>query len=92
YATQTDNETATYTFTGSSVAFITTTAKSRGLVRVYVDGISIGLLDMYSASPSYRRSLYATSWPTSGTHTLIVENWGGSGRARVDIDAFAVIK
>ena len=92
YATQTNNEMVTYSFTGSSVAFITTTAKSRGLVRVYIDGSPIGLLDLYSSSTSYRRSLYAKSWPTSGAHVVIVESYGGIGRTRVDIDAFAVIK
>lgn len=92
YATQSDNETAAYAFTGSSVAFITTTAKSRGLVRVYIDNALVGLLDLYSASASYRRSLYAKSWPTSGAHTIRIENYGATGRARADIDAFAVIR
>ena len=92
YATQTNDETATYSFTGSSVAFITTTAKTRGIVRVYIDGQIVGLLDQYSSSTVFRKALYARSWPTSGVHSIRIENWGGSGRTRVDIDAFAVIK
>jgi len=92
YATQTNNETATYSFTGSSIAFITTTAKTRGVVRVYIDGQSVGLLDLYSSTTAYRKAFYAKSWPTSGLHSIQIENWGGTGRNRVDIDAFAVIK
>jgi len=92
YATQTDNESATYSFTGSSVAFITTTAKTRGLVRVWIDGSQAGLLDLYSSSTVFRKSLFAKSWPTSGPHSIRIENWGGSRSTRVDIDAFAVIK
>ena len=92
YATQTDNESATYAFTGSSVAFITTTASNRSIVVVYIDGTSVGKLDLYSSSTVFRKSLYAKSWPTSGAHTIRIENWGAAGRTRVDIDAFAVIK
>jgi len=92
YTSKTADEMATYSFTGSSIAFITTTAKTRGVVRVYIDGQSVGLLDLYSSTTAYRKSLYAKSWPTSGAHIVIIENWGGVGRSRVDIDAFAVIK
>jgi parallel beta-helix repeat protein len=92
YATQSDDETATYSFTGSSVAFITTTSTTRGIVRVYIDGQSVGLLDLYSSSTAYRKALYAKSWATSGVHTIQIENYGSPARNRVDIDAFAVIK
>ena len=92
YATQTDNETATYTFTGRSVAFVTTTAKTRGLVRIYIDGQIAGLLDLYSSTTTFRKAFFAKSWPASGAHTIVIESYGGVGRTRVDIDAFAAIK
>ena len=92
YATQSSDETTIYSFTGSSVAFVTTTAKTRGLIRVQIDGSIVGMLDLYSSTTAYRKAFYAKTWPTSGVHTIQIENWGGIGRNRVDIDAFAVIK
>ena len=91
-ATQTDDEQARYFFTGSSVAFVTTTGPNRGVVDLYVDGKNVGKLDLYSSTVKYRQVLYAATWATPGSHSLWVSSYGALGRTRVDVDAFAVIK
>lgn len=83
---------ATFTFTGRSVAWVTTTAKNRGKAKLYLDGTYIKTVDLYALTTAYRVQVYAKTFSKSGTHTLRIVVLGTSGRPRVDVDAFAVIK
>ena len=83
---------ATYIFTGRSVAFVTTLATSRGQVRVYVDTVLVATLDTYSATTAYQRLAWARTWTASGSHTVKLVVVGTAGRPRVDLDAFVTIR
>ena len=84
----TTNASASFSFTGTNVAWVGTKATNRGQAYIYLDGVYKATVDLYSASTSARTVLASYSWPTSGTHTMKVVVVGTSGRPAVDVDAF----
>jgi hypothetical protein len=82
----------TYSFTGRSIAFVTTIGPARGQVKVYIDGRYLTTLDLESASMDYRQVVWAKRWASSGSHTLKLVVVGTADRPRVDVDAFLVLR
>ena len=82
---------ARFTFTGSTVAWVASTGRSRGRADVYVDGVYAGRTDLRSATAASRRIVFARSWPGSAAHSLEIRVAGTPSRPRVDVDAFAVL-
>jgi len=84
---------ATLTFSGSSVAFVSTTGPNRGTLQVRVDGGDWQAADLYGATMRTRQVVWAAA-VAPGTHTLEISLLGSanplSSGARVDIDAFLV--
>ena len=84
---------ASFTFTGRAVGFATWMAATRGKVRIYVDGVSQGTVDLgrtwYAPKPIVA---WERSWPTSATHTVTVVAVVTTDRPRVDLDAFVVVR
>ena len=83
---------ASYTFTGRAVAFVTTRAASRGAVKIYIDGVLATTFDCYAASSTFRYVAFARTWTSSGTHTIKLVIVGTAGRPRVDLDAIEVMR
>jgi hypothetical protein len=83
---------ASYTFTGRGIAFVTTTAPTRGKVRVYVNGTRLATLDLYRSVYGCRTVAWAKTWSTSAKRTIRIVVVGTPGRARVDLDAFVVVR
>jgi hypothetical protein len=83
---------ATYRFTGRSIALVTTTARTRGKLKVYVNGALVATVDLRSTTTKYRVLVWQKTWSTSGTRTVKLVNAGTAGRPRVDLDAFATVK
>jgi hypothetical protein len=83
---------ATYTFTGRAVGFITTTTSSRGQARFYVDGVLAATVDLRSSGTQHRVVGWQQRWSSSATRTIKVVVVGTSGRPRVDLDAFAILR
>ena len=81
-----------YTFTGRSVAFVTTRTPARGKVKIYVDGVYIKTVDTVASTTQYRYLAYSKTWAAAGSHTIKLVVVGTAGRPRVDFDAFAVLK
>jgi hypothetical protein len=79
----------TETFTGVGIAWIAYRGPTRGKARVYVDGVLLATVDLYSATAHGKAVVYAKAWTTAGTHTIKVVNLATSGRPRIDLDAFA---
>jgi hypothetical protein len=79
---------ATYSFTGSSVAWIAYKSTTRGSARVYVDGVLRATVSLYSTTATARAQVFAYNWSTSTAHTIKVVVVGTAGHPRVDIDAF----
>lgn len=80
-------------FTGSSIAFVSTTSNNRGIAAVRIDGGAWQLVDLYTASTNTKRVAWAAD-VSQGAHTLEVSVTGdgnsSSTGTRIDIDAFVV--
>jgi PKD repeat protein len=85
-------DSATYAFTGSSIGFVTRTAPSRGVVRIFVDGVTqpSWRIDLGSNADRPRRLVFSTDWATVGNHEIRIVLVGVAGRHRLDLDAFQV--
>ena len=85
---------ATFTFNGTSVAWISFRANWAGIARVYLDGAFVEELDLYSPTEQAQARVYTASGLASGTHTLAVESTGRMNAAAADnavvVDAFDV--
>ena len=83
---------ARYAFTGRGIAVVVTRSPVRGAVKVYVDGGYVTTIDTYAESPSHRSIVFSRTWASSGSHTIRLVVVGTAGRARVDLDAFQVLR
>jgi hypothetical protein len=80
--------TATFSFTGSNVAWIATKSTNRGQADVLVDGAYVETVDLYSSStPTAQFVAYSGTLPY-GTHKLTIIVRGTAGHRKVDVDAF----
>jgi hypothetical protein len=102
-ASSTTGDTATYTFTGTNVAWIAKTFPDRGIATITLDkgkaSQQVVNVDLYTASTAGQpRSLMFTANALDGTiqHTLEVKVSGTKNAAstgtRVEVDAFVSIK
>ncbi len=83
---------AKVTFTGRSIAWVTTLGPDRGAVKVFLDGKHVATVDTGGARLRFRQVAFSRTWAASGTHTLKLVVVGTAGRPRVDVDAFEVIR
>lgn len=81
--------TATFTFYGTSIAYIGDRATDRGSARIYIDGVLRATVNMQGTKAN-RLIASARGFPTYGNHTIRVEVVGTAGHPRVDVDAFVV--
>jgi hypothetical protein len=80
--------TATITFTGRSITWITPVSPTDGLAKLTLDTAGPQAIDLSAATPNTRRVVYTKQWATTGTHTLkIAEDGTGS---RIDLDALLI--
>ncbi len=90
YATSTS---ATATFktvtTARQFAIVASRAKTRGYLRVYVDGVYVGAVSERSSSTQYRRVLYVRSLTPGVSHTIVLKPYGNG---RVDLDAVLTLQ
>ena len=83
--------TATFTFSGRSIAWLATRGPTRGEATVTIDG-SVTKVSLYAAKKQDRRVVFSRAWSDSGPHTLVIEVLGRPlDRPRVDIDALAIV-
>jgi uncharacterized delta-60 repeat protein len=85
--------TARLTFTGTNVAWVAPKGSNRGQAEVYLDNVKVATVDLSSPRTLPRRVVYAANGLSpSVNHTLEVKVLGTSGRPRVDVDAFVVVR
>jgi CSLREA domain-containing protein len=82
---------ARFLFTGRGVGFVTTTAPNRGKARIYINGSLVDTVDLGGATKD-RVVAWTKTWSSSATRTIKVVVVGTSGRPRVDVDAFVVLR
>lgn len=63
-------ETATLTFKGTGIKVIGCTNKDRGKIEVFIDGVSQGVVDTYSASTVRQKEYFSKEDLTAGIHTI----------------------
>jgi hypothetical protein len=81
-----------FRFVGRAVAVIAPKGSTRGSAKVYVDNVYAGTISLYRSSTLNKVVVFGKSWTSSGTHTVKLVVVGTSGRPRVDIDAFAILR
>ena len=84
--------TAVFTFTGKAVAWVAPEGTGRGRARISVNGTYVRTIDLDAATTESRRIVFTRSWTRSAKRTVSVEVVGTSGRPRVDVDAFVVLR
>jgi serine protease len=83
---------ATYVFTGRSVAWVAHRGTALGSARVYLDGVYRGTVNLRAPSASWRRIVFSRTWATPGRHTIRIIASGTRGHPRVSLDAFVVLQ
>ncbi|WP_150306994.1 right-handed parallel beta-helix repeat-containing protein [Planctomonas psychrotolerans] len=81
-------------FTGTSVKWVSRTNDYAGIGTVYIDGLKVGSVDLYSASPVYQAVVFESDVLDAGEHTIRIELSGernsASSGSSVFLDAFVV--
>ena len=88
----TEGSRATFTATGRSIGFIARRGPNRGKAAIFVDGVKVATVDLYSATYQNQQVVWIGSWASSRSRSIKVRVLGTNGRPRVDVDAFVVIR
>jgi hypothetical protein len=81
----------TWTVTGRSVALVATRTKWSGQARVYLDGVSVGLVDLKGDFTAYRQAVWVRNGLTPGPHTVRLVVVGTAGRPTVIADGAVAV-
>ncbi len=81
-----------FTFTGRSIAFISRKAPNRGKAEIYVDGVKVATVDLYSSTYQNQVVAWVGTWSTSASRQVSVRVLATSGRPLVNVDAFVTLK
>lgn len=86
-----------FRFSGGGAAWVTTSGPDRGRADVYLDGVKVASVDLYSPTRTVRHIRYvASGLDPAVVHTLEVRSLGAKNAAstgnRVDVDAFIIQK
>jgi VCBS repeat-containing protein len=82
---------ATFTKTERTVSWVTVRGPIRSTADVYVDGILRAHVSLTASTTAYRVVAFSMTFPTRASHTLRIVYTGPLG-ARIDVDAFVVLK
>ena len=85
---------ARLTFTGSSVAWVSTVGPDTGKAEVWLDGVKMKTVDLYRPEVNARRVVFNATNLTVGSHTIEIRVLGAknasSSARRIDLDGFVV--
>ena len=84
------NASVNFTFTGSAVSWIGPEGPHQGKAWVYVDGVYVRTVDASARTLKSRETLFATSFPEVGEHTITIQARTTATRPEVSVDAFVV--
>lgn len=90
--TGTAGRSASLTFVGNQVAWLSRTGPTFGSARVYIDGTLVKTVSLYSTTPVDRKLAYVRTWTSTRTHTIRIVVVGTAGHPRVTHDQFYVIR
>jgi subtilisin family serine protease len=78
--------------TARAIAVVGRKGPSNGKAKVYVDGAYVQTIDLYRSSTQSKVVVFNKSWSTNGVHSVKLVVVGTSGRPRVEVDAFAILR
>ncbi len=84
--------TATLTTTARSVALVVYRGIGRGKAYIYVGSTKVATIELYRSSAQARYVIWSKDWGVSATRVIKVKVLATSGRPRVDLDAFVVLR
>jgi Transglycosylase-like domain len=82
--------TATFTFSGRTVAWFGPSGPTRGRAWIFIDGVYQRTVDMYAPHFRPKTRIFSTTFGAVGAHTLRIEVVTTKGRQTVAIDQFIV--
>jgi hypothetical protein len=91
YATS-NGASASLTFTGREVLWVGATGLTRGVARIYVNGTLVKSVDFGSQIENRAVIVFRKVWSTDATRTIRIVVRGTSGRPRIDLDGFVVMR
>ena len=77
-----------YSFSGRSVALVSTLGPGRGIADVYVDGLRATTINLSSSTLTTCDVVFTRNWSSSGSHVISLQL---RSSARVDVDAVVVL-
>jgi subtilisin family serine protease len=83
---------ATFTFNGRTGAVIAPTGPTRSSFKVYVDGVLVKTVSLYSSTTKNRVVVYTTGTMAYRTHTIKLVHTRVGSRIRGEVDAFVVLR
>jgi hypothetical protein len=91
---ESEGASVTVKFNGNYLGWVTRKADWYGKVRLTLDGIDKGIVDLYSSTEMYQVTVWSSGLLNSGNHTLKIERTGtkniASAGTTICMDAFAV--
>jgi hypothetical protein len=90
--TQTRGALAKFVFDGRAVAWVAPRWPGGGQARVWLDGRSVAVVDLFSSSLDPRRVVFSWYWPAVARHTLTIEVLGTPSRPEIEVDGFMLLR
>jgi hypothetical protein len=78
--------------TARAIAIVGRKGPGNGQAKVYVDGAYVKTVDLYRSSTQSKVVVFNQSWTANGLHSVKLVVVGTSGRPRVEVDAFAILR
>jgi subtilisin family serine protease len=78
--------------TARAIAIVGRKGPSDGKAKVYVDGTYVKTIDFYRSSTQSKVVVFNQSWSANGLHSVKLVVVGTSGRPRVEVDAFPILR
>jgi Zn-dependent metalloprotease len=83
------------TLNASDFAIVSTTGPNRGKFDVWIDGLNVAVIDLYSPTTRYKQAVYAVDFGVAGSHSIELRvlhtKNAASSAYRVDFDAFLAL-
>jgi hypothetical protein len=80
---------ATYTFTGKQIGWLSRTGPTQGTARVYINGTLVASVNLAATTQKDKQLVFSRAWSTSATRTIRI---AVSGTKRVTVDQLFVIR
>ncbi len=89
HATSVTSATATYTFTGKQIGWLSRTGPTQGTARVYINNTLVATVNLAAATQKDKQLVFSRAYTTTATRTIKIVVFGGK---RVTLDQLFVIK